>query len=119
MSMTNDEQCILAACDDGAIRLIDVDGGECLSEYTNHLPKDYKIECGVLQNDTHIISGSTFGCALIWDFLEAKEVSRLRISKDGAVIQSLARHPTKEDILFACRREVQLWSTADEEIVDE
>jgi mitogen-activated protein kinase organizer 1 len=118
MSMTSDEQCILAACHDGAIRLIDVDGGECLSEYRGHLPKDYKIDCGVI-DDTHIISGTTFGCVLVWDFLEAKEVNRLRISKEGTVIQSLSKHPTNEDVLFTNRREVQLWSTADVEIIDE
>lgn len=119
MSMTSDEQCILAACQDGAIRLIDVDGGESLSEYCGHLPKDYKIDCGVLKNDSHIISGSTYGCALIWDLLEGNEVKRLRISKEGSVIQSLCRHPTNDDILFTCRREVQLWSTADFEIIED
>lgn len=137
MSMTRDEQCILAACQDQAIRLIDVDGGEVLSEYRGHLSKDFKIECDVLKGDAYIISGmlyklvllnptkqifytgSSFGCAIIWDFIEAKEVNRLRINKEGAVIQSLNRHPLNDDILFASRRELQLWSTADEEIIEE
>lgn len=119
MSMTADEQCILAACQDGAIRLIDIDGGESLSEYRGHLPKDYKIECGVLKGDSHIISGTTFGCVMVWDFLEAKEVNRFRISKESGVIQSLCRHPTNEDILFTNRRQIQLWSTADFEIIEE
>lgn len=119
MSITSDEQCILAACQDETIRLIDIDGGEVLSEYRGHLSKDYKIECGVLKGDSHIVSGSTFGCAIVWDFLEAKEVNRLRISKEGAIVQSLARHPTNEDILFANRREIQLWSFADVEIIEE
>lgn len=119
MSMTSDEQCILAACQDGAIRLIDIDGGEALSEYRGHLPKDYKIDCGVMKGDSHIISGTTFGSVLVWDFLEAKEVNRLRISKDGAVIQSLSRHPKNEDVLFTNRREIQLWSTADFEIIED
>lgn len=137
MSMTRDEQCILAACQDQAIRLIDVDGGEVLSEYRGHLSKDFKIECDVLKGDAYIISGmlsklllskptkqifhtgSSFGCAIIWDFIEAKEVNRLRINNDGAVIQSLNRHPLNDDILFASRRELQLWSTADEEIIEE
>jgi mitogen-activated protein kinase organizer 1 len=119
LTMTSDEQCLLAACQDGAIRLIDIDGGEALSEYKGHLPKDYKIDCGVLKGDSHIISGTTYGCVMVWDFLEAKEVNRFRISKDGAVIQSLSRHPTNEDILFTNRREIQVWSTADFEIIEE
>lgn len=119
MSMTSDEQCILAACQDETIRLIDIDGGEVLSEYRGNISKEFKIEVGVLKGDSHIISGSTYGCAIIWDFLEAKEVNRLRISKEGSIIQSLDRHPTNEDILFANRREVQLWSLADVEIIEE
>lgn len=37
MSMTSDEQCVLACCQDGIIRLIDVDGGESLVEYKGHV----------------------------------------------------------------------------------
>ncbi|CRL01277.1 CLUMA_CG014299, isoform B [Clunio marinus] len=119
VTMTSDEQCVLASCQDGVIRLIDIDGGEALSEYRGHLPKDYKIECGLLKNDSHIISGSSFGCVIIWDFLEAKQVNTLRINKDGGVIQSLNCHPTNEDILVANRRQMQLWSTIDFEIIED
>jgi mitogen-activated protein kinase organizer 1 len=119
LAMTSDEQCLLASCQDETIRLIDIDGGEVLSEYRGHLSKDYRIECGVLKGDSYIISGSSFGCAIIWDFLEAKEVNRLRISKEGSVITTLNRHPTNEDILFANRRELQVWSLADMEIIED
>lgn len=119
MSMTRDELCIIASCQDATIRLIDIDGGEVLSEYRGHQPKDFKIECDVMKGDSHIISGSSFGYAIIWDFLEAKEVNRLKINNEGTVVQSFNRHPMNDDILFANRRELQLWSTADEEIIEE
>jgi mitogen-activated protein kinase organizer 1 len=119
MSMTSDEQCVLASCQDGIIRLIDVDGGDSLVEYRGHGPKDYKIECGVLKGDSHVISGSSSGSIIIWDFLEAKEVKRLKISHSTAVITSLARHPTNEDLLVANRREVQVWGEYDNEIIEE
>lgn len=119
ISITSDGQCILAACQDETIRLIDSDGGEVLSEYRGHLSKDYKIECDVLKGDAYIISGSSFGSAIIWDFLEAKEVNRLRINKEGAIIQTLCKHPLNDDLLVASRREIQLWSTADVEIIEE
>ena len=120
LSMTKDEQCLLASCQDETIRLIDIDGGEVLSEYRGHLSKDYKIECDVLKGDALIISGSTFGCAIIWDFLEAKEVNRLRISKEGSVITTLNRHPINDEILIANRvGEIQLWSPSDMEIIEE
>lgn len=119
MSITRDELCILVACQDGTIRLVDIDGGEVLSEYQGHQPKDFKIECDVLKGDGYIISGTTYGCAIIWDFLEATEVNRLRINKEGGVIQSINRHPVNDDILIANRREIQLWSTADFEIIED
>lgn len=117
MSMTTDETCILASNPD-AIRLVDNENGEILSEYKGHEPKDYKIECGVLKGDSYVISGSSYGYAIIWDFLEAKEVKKLLINKDGHVVQSLCRHPTNDDILFVNRREIQLWSLADIEIIE-
>jgi mitogen-activated protein kinase organizer 1 len=120
MSITSDEQCVLVSCQDEAIRLIDMNGtGEVLSEYRGHHPKDFKIECGVLRGDSYIISGSSFGFAIIWDFLEAKEVNRLKINGDGTVVQSFCRHPTSDEVLFANRREIQLWASADEEIIEE
>lgn len=119
MSMTSDEQCVLASCQDGMIRLIDVDGGESLLEYKGHEPRDYKIECCSLKNDSHVISGTSFGSVIIWSFIDAKEVKRLRITHHGGVVQSLARHPTGDDLLITNRREIQLWSLDEEMIVEE
>lgn len=117
--LTRDEQCILAACSDDVIRLVDLDGGEILLEYKGHSSKDYKIECGLLKNDSHVISGSANGCAVIWDFLEGKEVKQLNVCKNhSSVIQSLATHPSSEDILFTKRREIELWGPSDIEILE-
>lgn len=73
----------------------------------------------MLKGDSHVISGSSSGNIIIWDFLDANEVKRLKISHSTAVITSLARHPTREDILVANRREVQVWSSPDYEIIEE
>lgn len=110
MSLTSDEQCVLAACQDGVIRLIDVDGGDSLLEYKGHEPRDYKIELTTLKSDGFVISGTSFGSAVIWSFIDAKEVKRLRVTHQGGVVTSLARHPVGEDLIIANRREIQLWS---------
>jgi mitogen-activated protein kinase organizer 1 len=118
--LTGDEQCLLASCSDDVIRLLDLDGGEILSEYSGHICKEYKIECALLKGDSHVISGSSNGCAILWDFLEAKEVKRFNIAKDfSTVIHSLSTHPSNEDVLFAKKREIQLWGPSDVEIMEE
>ncbi|XP_055640466.1 WD repeat domain-containing protein 83 [Toxorhynchites rutilus septentrionalis] len=113
---TKDGQCIVAACLDSTIRLIDVDSGELLSEYKGHRTEDYHIECGTVRNDSNIISGSSEGCAVIWDLLEATELRRLKM--DTGVVHSLSIHPTGSDILFAKKRNIELWGdTSESEII--
>ena len=110
MSITSDNQCILASCQDESIRLVDLDGGDILTEYKGHKgSRDYRIECGVLKGDGYVVSGSIFGEAIIYDFLEAKVVKRLQIGTEN-IISSLCKHPTNDQILFANGREIQLWS---------
>ncbi|XP_058450860.1 WD repeat domain-containing protein 83 [Malaya genurostris] len=110
---TKDGQCILAACMDSAIRLIDTGSGELLSEYKGHKTEDYHIECGVIQNDTNIISGSSDSCVLIWDLLEGTETRKLQM--DTKVIHSLAPQPTGTDILLAMKRKIEVWGHPSDE----
>lgn len=107
ISITSDSQCVLVACSDSKIRLIDTDSGDLLQEYAGHNSDDYQIECGIIENDTKIISGSSAGCVIIWDLLEGKEVTRLPMGTQ--VVHSLSTHPTGKEILFARRQEIQLW----------
>ncbi|XP_058125113.1 WD repeat domain-containing protein 83 [Anopheles ziemanni] len=113
---TRDGQCLLAACSDGRIRLIDNDSGEMLSEYKGHRVDDFHIECGIICSDTKIISGSAEGSAVVWDLLEGTEVKRLRIGSE--VVHSLAPHPTGSDILFARKRHIDVWGLPEEESED-
>jgi mitogen-activated protein kinase organizer 1 len=104
---TKDSPCVVAACLDGVIRLIDLDSGDLLQEYKGHKTKDYHIECGVMKDDSQIISGTTEGYGMVWDLMEGKEINKLLIGRD--VIHSLCTHPTNSDVIFARRREIQLW----------
>ncbi|XP_064537378.1 WD repeat domain-containing protein 83 [Drosophila montana] len=111
LAQTRDEQCLLAGCQDSTLRLLDCESGGLLSEYKGHQADDYHIECGILSNDAHIACGSCAGDAYVWDLLEAKVLQRIRISDNGGVVHSLAMHPTRQELLFARRREMYVFST--------
>lgn len=108
IAQTKDTRCTLVACSDNVLRLLDNDSGEVLAQYRGHLAEDFQIQCGILSNDSQIVSGSAEGCAIIWDLVNEKIVKRLSIGR--GVVHSLATHPTKSDIIFANKREFQLWA---------
>lgn len=115
ISLTKDGQCIIAACRDDTVRLIDTDSGDMLSEYSGHKTSDYLVECGVLSNDSQIVCGSgDDGHAFVWELVSGKVLKKLNI---GKVVCSLATHPTTQDILFASHRDIQLWGPTREEII--
>jgi hypothetical protein len=91
-----------------------------LTEYSGHKgSKDFKVECGILKGDNMIITGSNQGQAVIYDFLEGTKLNQLKIGAENTIIQSLNVHPSKDELLFANRREMQLWSLPNEIIMDE
>jgi mitogen-activated protein kinase organizer 1 len=104
---TKDSPCVVAAFLDGVIRLVDLDMGDLLQEFKGHKANDYHIECGVLNNDSQVVTGSTEGYAVVYDLMEGKEAARFPIGRD--VVHSLCTHPTNSDVIFARRREIQLW----------
>lgn len=108
IAQTKDTKCTLAACTDNVLRLLDNDNADTLATYKGHKADDFQVECGILSNDSQIICGSAGGDAFIWDLVDEKVIGRLSIGISG-VIQSLSTHPTTDDILFANKREFQLW----------
>lgn len=108
MAQTRNGQCVLVACSDNVLRLIDNDTGAKLAEYRGHRAEDFQIECGIISNDSRIISGSSEGCAIIWDLVDEKEVERMQVGAAG-VVHSLTTHPTRNEIVLARRREFQVW----------
>lgn len=81
MVQTKDGQCMVAACADNVLRLIDNDSGDILAQYKGHISEDYQIECGILSGDSKICSGSAEGCAIIWDLVDEREVARIQMGK--------------------------------------
>lgn len=76
---TKDGRCLLAACSDNVLRLLDNDTGDVLAQYKGHQAKDYQIECGILYNDSQVVSGSAEGSAVVWDLADERELRRLNI----------------------------------------
>lgn len=113
IAQTKDTKCTLAACSDNVLRLLDNDNGDVLAQYRGHRAEDYQIECGILSNDSQIVSGSAEGCAIVWDLVDEKIVNRILVNR--SVVHSLATHPTKNDIVFGSRREFQLWGPSESE----
>lgn len=109
MAQTKDGKCTLASCSDNILRLVDNETSDTLATYSGHKADDFQIECGILSNDSQIICGSAVGDAFIWDLVEEKIIDRLTIGT--GVIHSLSPHPTNDNLLFANKRQMQLWGT--------
>lgn len=107
---TKDEQCLVAACLDETVRLIDNENSGLLSEYKGHKTEDFHIECGILANDSQIVSGSSEGSAFVWDLLEAKVQQEVFISDARkGVVHSLTTHPTNHEVIFARRGDIYVY----------
>lgn len=115
MVQTKKSNCIVAACQDGTVRLLDNNDGTLLSEYENENPEQYQIECGIMANDLHIVSGSSKGHAIVWDLLEGKVLQNVPISSHGGVVHSLSTHPSKNKLLFARKRDMYVFSSEGEQ----
>lgn len=97
---TKDSQCVLVSSHDHTIRLMDVETGEMLGEYTGHKNGKYIIECALNLKDDHVISGSEDGFIYFWDLIEAKVKEKVKL-KDNKVIHSIAQHPETNCLLAA------------------
>jgi mitogen-activated protein kinase organizer 1 len=118
LAITNDEQCLLASCQDEVIRLVDINNGTVLTEYKGHRgSREYRVECGTSKGDRHVMTGSSYGQFVIYDLIEAKVARRVPIGDDG-IISTFSCHPTGEEMLIASRREVQVWGLSDVQIID-
>lgn len=102
IAQTKDAKCTLVACSDNVLRLLDNDNGDILAQYRGHRAEDFQIECGILSNDSQIVSGSAEGSAFIWDLVNEKVVNRAQIGKIKCLYTSFLYSLTYNNCLF-CR----------------
>jgi mitogen-activated protein kinase organizer 1 len=101
---TNDGECVLSSCLDSCLRLLDRESGELLITYSGHVNREYKLECGVLFDDSAVCCGSEDGYLCLWDLAGASEPARkFGGGGDGgggggggaSPLCALATHPTE------------------------
>lgn len=83
MNISKDDQCVIASCRDGVIRLLDCEGNGILASYKGHHVDDYQVECGLMANDSIVISGSSNGSVLLWNLIKSDTSKTIEISKSN------------------------------------
>ncbi|KAG1657471.1 hypothetical protein FOA52_001386 [Chlamydomonas sp. UWO 241] len=91
VALSHDGQCMLAACLDSTLRLLERRTGELLCTYQGHVHSGIKLDCCLTPSDAHVVCGSETGEVLYWDLVEATTVKRVRAHP--GVVCSLAMHP--------------------------
>lgn len=141
ISSTQDNMCTLVSCTDSTLMLMDKQKGELLNEYvfyiyilqififnkftirflqqnfffryTGHTVDDYFIENCIFHNDSVIVSGSTCGNMLCWDFVNAQLIGKLKPNNNVSYTQpinSISTHPSKKLLIASCGPSISLWS---------
>eukprot|EP00877_Chromochloris_zofingiensis_P007605 jgi/Chrzof1/3098/Cz12g11190.t1 len=91
VAVSHDQLCVLAACLDSQLRLLDKGTGELLATYTGHQHESVKMECAITPSDAYVIGSSEDGSVLYWDLVEANVVHKFQAHT--GVVCSLAIHP--------------------------
>jgi mitogen-activated protein kinase organizer 1 len=95
---TKDNRCILAACVDGCVRLLDQEGGDLLNEYRGHVHASAKLDAAFMPSDAFVVACSEDGRLVYWDLLEGSLVAQVN-AHEGEVVCSLAVHPEGHCVL--------------------
>ena len=115
VKFTKDSQCTLSSAHDNTLRLLDVETGELLGEYTGHKNNKYNMECALNSKDDHVLSGSEDGIIYIWDLISA-EVKTKMLVKSHRPVNSLAVHFETDLLLASCDDEVFVFAPQDYEL---
>ncbi|KAL4436065.1 hypothetical protein ABPG77_005513 [Micractinium sp. CCAP 211/92] len=95
--VSNDHNCVLAACMDSTIRLLDRADGDLLAEYTGHTHTSFKMDCCFTPSDAFVVGSSEDGRVFFWELVDAQLVESFQAHAD--VVCSLAMHPKGECLL--------------------
>ncbi|MEW5301403.1 MAG: hypothetical protein WDW36_004263 [Sanguina aurantia] len=90
-ALTHDSLCVLTACLDSSLRLLDKKSGELLASYTGHVHGSVQMDCCLTPSDAHVVGSSETGEVLYWDLVESRLVRRF--SAHAGVVCSMAMHP--------------------------
>ena len=99
VAATKDGNCVLAACTDSCIRLLDRADGDLLAEYKGHKHESTKLDAAFTPSDGYVVACSEDGRVLYWEVVEGVVVEEFKAHED--VVCSLAVHPRGECLLTA------------------
>jgi len=113
VTLTGDNQCILASSMNGFIRLIEKSNGQLLNDYTGHKNKEYRIESGVLASNNEVVSGSEDGHIYVWDLVETSLLTKL-VHSGAKNVHSLSVHPSRQCLISVARERIYVWECPDD-----
>ncbi|WIA14257.1 hypothetical protein OEZ85_002793 [Tetradesmus obliquus] len=108
LALTHDGLCVLAACLDSCLRLLDVQAGELLASYRGHTHSNVRMGCALLADDQHVVGCSEDGRVCYWELVDADLVHSFQANE--SVVCGVAAHPT-ESCLLTCSVDgtVKVW----------
>lgn len=63
-ALSHDGECLLAACTDDELCLLDRASGKLLARYRGHAHASTRVECGLTPSDAHVFAASEDGACL-------------------------------------------------------
>ncbi|KAJ9513614.1 hypothetical protein QJQ45_006078 [Haematococcus lacustris] len=97
VAVSHDGLCLLAACLDSTLRLLDKTSGELLASYRGHVHQAVKMDCCLMPSDAQVVGSSETGEVVFWDLVGATVVRRLQAH--NGVVCSMAVHPSGTQML--------------------
>lgn len=78
VAVSKDNHCVLAACMDSTIRLLDRADGELLAEYSGHKHSSIKMDAAFTPSNGYVVGSSEDGRLLFWELVSAGVLSLSR-----------------------------------------
>lgn len=107
VATSHDGMCVLAACLDSTLRLLDKSTGKLLSTYTGHVHSSVKMDCSLTPSDAYVVGCSETGKS--WH--QSKLVMPISVAEDHVVSVTVVVHNEQGELLCkACAKPVQsMW----------
>jgi mitogen-activated protein kinase organizer 1 len=100
VAVSADQRSYLSTLLGGKLRLIDIEGGKLIKEYSGHIHQSYKQESAFEHGDQHIVTASEDGSLCHYHLLSG-QVAGITKNTHFKPISSLACHPSMNMIVTA------------------
>jgi mitogen-activated protein kinase organizer 1 len=117
ITLSHDQNIILASNLDSTLRLIDKEDGTLYNEYRGHINTEYPVKNCFSNNDTYVMSGSEDGNIFFWQLEDAKLIRSIHVHNGR--VSGLTSHPTKQYLLSSSTDTIKILGTpGDEDLTD-